>query len=94
VVAEAPLFPVRGWDGETISAARDHSQRHTAVVFPGPKGNWVFNAGTIWWPEGLSRPPGHIPARHNTTGTFGPDERVEQITRNVLDRFIRESKRG
>ena len=35
---------------------------HMAVVYPGPKGNWVFNAGTIWWAEGLSNPPGHIPA--------------------------------
>lgn len=35
---------------------------HAAVVYPGPKGNWVFNAGTIWWSEGLSNPPGHIPA--------------------------------
>lgn len=35
---------------------------HAAVVYPGSKGNWVFNAGTIWWSEGLSNPPGHIPA--------------------------------
>lgn len=35
---------------------------HMAVIYPGPKGNWVFNAGTIWWAEGLSNPPGHIPA--------------------------------
>jgi hypothetical protein len=94
VVAEAPLFPVRGWDGDRITTVRDHPQRHAAVVFPGPKGNWVFNAGTIWWPEGLSQPPGHIPARHSIAGTMGPDERVKRITRNVLDRFIRDSKRG
>ena len=37
-------------------------QPHNAVIYPGPKGNWVFNAGTIWWSEGLSNPPGHIPA--------------------------------
>jgi hypothetical protein len=35
---------------------------HSAIVYPCPKGNWVFNAGTIWWSEGLSQPPGHIPA--------------------------------
>ncbi|HBH82559.1 MAG TPA: hypothetical protein DDY34_01955 [Bacteroidales bacterium] len=35
---------------------------HMAIIYPCPKGNWVFNAGTIWWSEGLSRPPGHIPA--------------------------------
>lgn len=35
---------------------------HAATIYPGPKGNWVFNAGTIWWTEGLASPPGHIPA--------------------------------
>jgi hypothetical protein len=35
---------------------------HAAVVYPCSKGNWVFNAGTCWWSEGLSQPPGHIPA--------------------------------
>src|SRR5690606_8908261 len=36
--------------------------QHNAIIYPGPKGNWVFNAGTIWWSEGLANPPGHIPA--------------------------------
>lgn len=49
VVAEGPL-------------SAPSQKPHTAVVYPGPKGNWVFNAGTIWWAEGLSSPPGHIPA--------------------------------
>ena len=64
-------------------------------------GNWVFNAGTIWWPEGLSCPPGHIPARHTVRpikldacpGTFGVDPRVQRITSNILDRMISESPR-
>ena len=25
-----------------------------------PKGNWVFNAATIWWSDGLSAPPGYL----------------------------------
>ena len=94
VVAEAPLFPPLGWDGSEDVKTRQHPQRHAAIVFPCAKGNWVFNAGTIWWGEGLSQPPGHIPARHNITGTMGPDERVQRITRNVLDRLIRDSRRG
>lgn len=49
VVAEGPL-------------SAPSQKPHMAVVYPGPKGNWVFNAGTIWWTEGLSNPPGHIPA--------------------------------
>lgn len=27
---------------------------YTATVYPGPKGNWVFNAATIFWSIGLS----------------------------------------
>jgi hypothetical protein len=49
VVAEGPL-------------SAPSKELHAAVVYPGPQGNWVFNAGTIWWTEGLANPPGHIPA--------------------------------
>lgn len=49
VLAEGPLSPPA-------------KHPHNAVIYPGPRGNWVFNAGTIWWTEGLSNPPGHIPA--------------------------------
>jgi hypothetical protein len=49
VLAEGPLSPPA-------------KHPHNAVIYPGPKGNWVFNAGTIWWTEGLANPPGHIPA--------------------------------
>ena len=65
---------------------------HSAVVYPGPKGNWVFNAGTIWWPEGLSMPPGHAPAGSQIGRTTGPDERVQRITANLLNRMLRESR--
>ncbi|MBD2861446.1 N,N-dimethylformamidase beta subunit family domain-containing protein [Paenibacillus oceani] len=69
-------------------AVTEGDGKHAAVIYPGPHGNWVFNAGTIWWAEGLSSPPGHIPA----VGTFGhvqgPDPRVQRITRNLLDRCI------
>lgn len=48
VVAEGPL---------------SQSKRlHRGVIYPCSEGNWVFNAGTCWWAEGLSQPPGHIPA--------------------------------
>src|SRR5690606_19862849 len=55
---------------------------HAAVVYPCPKGNWVFNAGTIWWPEGLSQPPGHIPAGNNSGlgRTMGVNPHVQKIT--------------
>ena len=67
---------------------------HTGVVYPGPKGNWVFNAGTIWWPEALSQPPGHIPAGYNPEmRTFGVNPQIQKITSNILDRMIKDSPR-
>jgi hypothetical protein len=65
---------------------------HTGVVYPCPKGNWVFNAGTIWWAEALSQPPGHIPA--NVDGnmrTFGVRPVVQKITANILNKMIKDS---
>ncbi|HZP81059.1 MAG TPA: N,N-dimethylformamidase beta subunit family domain-containing protein [Chthonomonadaceae bacterium] len=62
---------------------------YTATIYPGPKhGNWVFNAATIWWADGLSAPPGYIhPACY---GAFpkGPDPRVQRITANLFRRFL------
>ncbi len=58
---------------------------YTATVYPGPMGNVVFNASTIWWGDGLSEPPGYMRPRVYTT-PMGPDLRVQQITRNLLRR--------
>lgn len=58
-----PVAKIRGLEIVASGPLSEPSkQPHAAVVYPCPKGNWVFNAGTIWWPEGLSNPPGHIPA--------------------------------
>ncbi|MEE2832752.1 MAG: N,N-dimethylformamidase beta subunit family domain-containing protein, partial [Candidatus Latescibacterota bacterium] len=37
---------------------------HAATIYDGPKGTVVFNAGTIWWAQGLSSPPGHVLPAH------------------------------
>ena len=74
---------------------------HAAIAYPCPKGNWVFNAGTIWWTEGLAFPPGHIPARlsvNSTTvqsapGSFGVSPHIQRITANVLNRMLADSPR-
>jgi hypothetical protein len=59
----------------------------TATVYPGPKGNVVFNAGTCWWADGLAAPPGYVrPSVY--TSPRGPDARVQQITTNILQRFV------
>lgn len=58
----------------------------TATVYPGPRRNFVFNAATCWWADGLSAPPGYVrPSVY--TSPQGPDRRVQQITRNVLERM-------
>ncbi|MBI3684456.1 MAG: hypothetical protein HY235_29120 [Acidobacteria bacterium] len=69
----------------------DAGGRHSSVIYPGPKGNWVFNAGTIWWPEGLGSLPGHAPAASEIARSLGADERVQKITANLLNRFLRDS---
>ena len=55
---------------------------HSGTFYDGPKGNVVFNAGTIWWAQGLSSPPGH--AQINK----GPDPRLQRMMKNIFDRFI------
>jgi hypothetical protein len=75
---------------EVVASGRTQSPRgggtYTATIYPGPKGNFVFNAATIWWADGLSEPPGYVrPAVY--TRPRGPDRRVQQITRNLLDRI-------
>ncbi len=63
-------------------------QKWAATIYPGPKGNFVFNAATIFWSQGLSSPPGHtLPWSHGTR-PHGPDERVQRITRNLIDRAL------
>lgn len=62
--------------------------QYSATLYNGPKNNVVFNAATIWWANGLSSPPGHKnPSRHGVAQR-GPDERVQQITHNLFQRFI------
>ena len=56
---------------------------YTSTVYPGPRNNFVFNAATIWWADGLSEPPGYVRPQVYTTPK-GPDPRVQQITRNLL----------
>ncbi len=65
---------------------------YTATVYPGPKGNFVFNASTCWWADGLAAPPGYLRPSVYTT-PHGPDPRVQQITRNVLARMLANSAR-
>lgn len=60
---------------------------YTATVYPGPQDNFVFNAATCWWTDGVSAPPGYVRPKVYTEPK-GPDARVQQITKNILDRML------
>ena len=72
-------------EGTTINGA-DAKSHYTATVYPGPKGNWVFNAATIYWSFGLAVPPGVITPNSHFGRPHGVDERVQKITANFLKR--------
>ena len=61
---------------------------HIATFYNGPKGNIVFDAGSIWWAQGLSSPPGHVLPANGAAKPQGPDKRVQRMMKNVFDRFI------
>src|SRR6185437_15795472 len=67
----------------------ENPQQWTATIYPGPKGNFVFNASTIFWAQGLSSPPGHTLPWSHWSRPHGPDERVQKITHNLLRRALR-----
>jgi hypothetical protein len=74
--------------GPVFSQGRPQGTEYTAVIFQAPKGNWVFNAATIWWSDGLSEPPGYLrPSAHGGTPP-GPDARVQRMTENLFRRFL------
>ena len=59
---------------------------YTATIYPGAKGNFVFNASSCWWADGLSAPPGYVrPSAY--TSPKGQDRRAQRITANILARM-------
>jgi hypothetical protein len=71
--------------GETNSGAGRGI--YTSTVYPGPKGNFVFNAATCWWADGLAAPPGYLHPKAHGAEPKGPDARVQKITANLLERM-------
>ncbi len=72
----------------TTTNGGEKDSHYEATIYPGPKGNTVFNASTIFWAQGLSSPPGHwLPYVHNGR-PHGPDARVQKITANLLAKWI------
>jgi hypothetical protein len=60
---------------------------YTSTIYPGPKRNFVFNASSCWWADGLSAPPGYVRPSVYTTPR-GPDPRAQRITSNILNRML------
>lgn len=79
VVATGPVTNRFGGDGAA----------YAATVYPGPKGNFVFNAATCWWANGLSAPPGYLRPAFRRVYPEGPDRRVQRITANLIRRACR-----
>ena len=65
---------------------RPNGGTYTSTIYPGPKGNFVFNASTFWWGDGLAEPPGYV-RQSRYPGLRGPDARCQRITRNLLERM-------
>jgi hypothetical protein len=65
----------------------------TATVYPGPTGNFVFNASSCWWGDGLAEPPGYV-RPGAVLSPRGPDPRVQRITTNLLERMRESSVRS
>jgi hypothetical protein len=74
--------------GGTAWVGGQTPQRWTSTIYPGPKGNFVFSASTIFWAQGLSAPPGHTLPWSHWSRPHGPDERVQRITANLLERAL------
>jgi hypothetical protein len=74
--------------GPVHSQGRPQGTEYTATIYPGPRGNWVFNAATIWWSDGLSAPPGYLRPTAHGSAPPGPDPRVQRMTRNLFERFL------
>jgi hypothetical protein len=70
--------PTRSHHGEGV---------YTATVYPGPRGNFVFNASSCWWSHGVAEPPGYVRPERYQAVPQGPDPRAQRITANVLERM-------
>jgi hypothetical protein len=76
---------------EVVASGKVYNEKpigtYAATIYPGPRNNFVFNAATIWWSDGLSAPPGYRHPSQYGANPRGPDARVQRITRNLLERF-------
>src|SRR5690606_8384806 len=74
--------------GATAVQGGTDPQQWAAVLYPGPPVDFVVNASALFWERGPSSPPGHVLAWSHGSRPHGPDERVQRITKNLLDRVL------
>jgi hypothetical protein len=82
--------PIPGLEVVATGAAKSGKEEgvYTATVYPGPKGNVVFNAATCWWADGLAEPPGYKHPSAHGASPKGPDPRVQRMTENLLGKML------
>ncbi len=86
--ADIPGLEIVATDATQSAPGKTNGGVYTATVYPGPHDNFVFNAATCWWADGLSAPPGYVRPKAYTSPK-GPDARIQQITRNILNRMVK-----
>jgi hypothetical protein len=85
---ELPGFELLATSDAVDTRDRPYSP-HAGTIYNGPKDNVVFNAGSIWWAQGVSSPPDHVLPANTHARPQGPEPRVQRMTANLFDRFIR-----
>ena len=85
--ASIPGLQVVATGPTQTGAGQPNGGTYTATVYPGPRNNFVFNAATCWWADGLSEPPGYVRPQVYVR-PLGPDARVRQMTKNILQRML------
>ena len=87
-----PARELPGFEIVATSNAVDQKNRgdstHAGTIYNGPKGNIVFNAGSIWYAQGLSSPPGHVLPSIKKAKLKGPDLRLQRMTKNLFNHFV------
>ncbi|MBK1877454.1 N,N-dimethylformamidase beta subunit family domain-containing protein [Pelagicoccus mobilis] len=76
-------------NGKTKAGNGKPKPPHAGIIYDGSKGNLVFNAGSVWWAQAMSSPPGHVLPAHGAVKPQGPEPRVQRMAANLFDRIVR-----